>query len=141
MKIIDFNVGCDTPIVVGLGFFDSVHKGHISLLDKVKSDAKKFGANDCVFTFSSDLSFVFKKKGGLVYSFSERLKKFEKLQISTVIFTISLGFVEISNKRSEKFKTVFSLTFVIISPDNKPASFAELTISGYTSVAKFIFEE
>ena len=111
MKIIDFNVGCNTPIVVGLGFFDSVHKGHISLLDKVKSDAKKFGANDCVFTFSSDLSFVFKKKGGLVYSFSERLKKFEKLQISTVIFTSFTK--EFASLKPEEFLNIFTKTYKI----------------------------
>jgi riboflavin kinase/FMN adenylyltransferase len=60
-------------VVFALGYFDCLHLGHLSVIDKAKQVAKQLNANTVVFTFEGDLPF--KSKGenhGSVYTLDER---------------------------------------------------------------------
>ena len=87
MKIFDFYNKEQTPFVLALGFFDSLHIGHCEIIANCKLLAKKLNASDVVFTFENDVASVFKKSSGLVYTFEERLQKFKKLQVDSLIST------------------------------------------------------
>ncbi len=87
MKILDFYKPCSEPIVVALGFFDSIHIGHIAIINKAKEIAEEIGASSSVFTFENDIDKVLNCDKGLVLTYGERLKKLLKLSVDTVIFT------------------------------------------------------
>ncbi|MBR5250682.1 MAG: adenylyltransferase/cytidyltransferase family protein [Clostridia bacterium] len=44
-------------VVIALGYFDCLHLGHLSVIDKAKQVAQQLNANTVVFTFESDLPF------------------------------------------------------------------------------------
>jgi riboflavin kinase/FMN adenylyltransferase len=70
--LLDYYKGYTGGIVIALGYFDSVHKGHRVLISKAKELAKKNGAECAVFTFSDNL---YKAVGGTepqIYTFEER---------------------------------------------------------------------
>lgn len=64
-----------------LGFFDSVHIGHRTLIEK----AKEFGDDVYVFTFTNDISEYLNTKRGYIYSYEDRKNRFEKLAIQGVL--------------------------------------------------------
>lgn len=74
------------PIVLGLGFFDSVHLGHISLLEKVKEFSSSLNAEATVFTLSTNPK-LSKNNEKQVFTFNERLNSFETLNIKNVMFS------------------------------------------------------
>lgn len=84
----DFFKGDNTPIVLALGFFDCLHLGHVKLFDETKTLAKTFNVLPCAFTFEDGLISEFKGSTGLVNTYEERIKKFEKLSIKSVISTV-----------------------------------------------------
>lgn len=85
---LDFFKNFKTPIVVALGFFDSIHIGHRALIEKAILLSKKYNCKPAVFTFKNDISSVVSSHSkGLVFTFYERLKKLEKYSINQVIFT------------------------------------------------------
>jgi riboflavin kinase/FMN adenylyltransferase len=70
--LLDYYKGYTGGIVIALGYFDSVHKGHRVLISKAKELAKKNGAECAVFTFSDNL---YKAVGGTepqIYTFEDR---------------------------------------------------------------------
>ncbi len=86
MKIYDFYQKHDEEeIVVIAGFFDCIHAGHLELIERGKTLAKKLNATAALFTFSNDPAEVFNRAEGLVLTFKERLIKLEKHCINTVI--------------------------------------------------------
>lgn len=84
----DFYKGSKTEIILALGFFDSVHLGHLKLIETTKNLAKKYSAYDCVFTFKNDYLSDFKGLKGVVNTYEERLEKLEKLSVKSVIFSV-----------------------------------------------------
>ena len=82
MRIFDFYKREKEPIVLALGFFDSIHIGHYEIIKKCQNLAKNLNATDCIFTFKNDISSVVSKSKGLVFTYEERLKKLEKLQVN-----------------------------------------------------------
>ena len=72
-------------LVVGLGYFDSVHKGHESLIREVKSLAKRLDAVPAVFTFQSNPFKVIGKSEENIFPFSERVRRLEHLDTEVVI--------------------------------------------------------
>lgn len=70
MKRIVFGEKIKEKIVLSLGFFDSLHKGHRALIESGRTLSKKLNAKNAVFTFYSEIPL----KKGLLYSFDERME-------------------------------------------------------------------
>ncbi len=71
-------------VIVALGYFDSVHKGHEEVIKKAISIAKNLKIKTAVLTFNKDLSYYF-GKGGSVLTFSERQKRLIALGVDYII--------------------------------------------------------
>lgn len=72
MKILSHDRKYDAPIVIALGFFDCVHKGHAVIINRAKELAHEYGAQCAVFTFSNDPCAFLGKKPQL-YTLEERV--------------------------------------------------------------------
>ncbi len=113
MKIFDFNEKYQEKElkVIALGFFDSVHIGHIALIEKAKEVAKIKGICSAIFTFKNDMSKVVKRSNGLIFTYYERLKKFKNLHIQSVIFANFTK--EFSNLSPEEFIKILTTEFCV----------------------------
>lgn len=87
--------------VVALGFFDLIHKGHISIFNKTVELAKKLSASPAVFTFSNDIYKVLGKKSSPINCFSERVQLISEQGIDK-IFSVE-GTKEFLSKSGENF--------------------------------------
>ena len=83
MKIVEN--GYDKPIVLALGFFDSVHRGHAKLIDETKNLAEFLGVSSAIFTFKNNPFKFFNKDTGMVFTFEERVSILQNLGIDVVI--------------------------------------------------------
>ena len=103
MKIINYTYGSTKPntkgLAVALGFFDGVHLGHSKLLKSLKQESEKLGLEPCVFTFKINLLKT-KKIETILYNDEDKIKIFEEVGISTVIFA---DFDSISQLSPESF--------------------------------------
>ncbi len=75
-----------TPVVIALGFFDSVHLGHRQVIDKAIALAKKLNALPAVFSFREDVRAYFGYRGGEVYTAQERKKILTSLGVKNFYF-------------------------------------------------------
>jgi FAD synthase len=75
----------DKPIVLALGFFDCVHRGHTRLIDEAKKLAEFLGAECAVFTFKNNPFRVFNDSTGMVFTFLERVAAFANIGVDVVI--------------------------------------------------------
>lgn len=71
-------------VIIALGYFDSVHKGHEEVIVKAKALAQKLKIKTAVLTFDKDLSYFF-GKGGSVFTFSEREKRLKDLGANYIV--------------------------------------------------------
>ncbi len=86
--------------VIALGYFDSVHRGHIEVMRKARELAKKSGASLVVFTFDGNL------KGAIngelekcVYTPLERKEIIEKTGVDEVFFApVTKEFLSLDRK-------------------------------------------
>ena len=85
MQLIDFSQKLNEPIVVCLGYFGCMHKGHVALLDKAKLLARQRGAKVALFTFSNNHLRVLGKDTKMLYTFEERLHLYENLGVDYVL--------------------------------------------------------
>ena len=100
MRELDLFKKYDEPVVIALGFFDCLHKGHVSLISKALSLAKKLNTLPVVFTFKNDIATFLKKEDGVIFTYYERIENLEKLKINTVISTVfTKEFSEIEHKK------------------------------------------
>ncbi len=75
-----------TPtLVIGLGFFDCLHIGHIKLIGEVKRLANKYSCLSAVFTFENSPFTVLGKDTKQILDFEERLFKLNELQVDYCI--------------------------------------------------------
>ncbi|MDY4593048.1 MAG: riboflavin biosynthesis protein RibF [Eubacteriales bacterium] len=75
----------DRPITVCLGFFDSLHVGHVGLIRKAQLLAYKYDCQSAVFTFDNN-PFRFLGKDSLqVLTYPERLYRLQNLGVDVVI--------------------------------------------------------
>lgn len=77
--------GCDTPLVVALGFFDCIHRGHLAVIREAKKIAERLGAECAVLTFANDPNLLFGKKPQ-IYSMVEREVVLENLGVQNLIY-------------------------------------------------------
>lgn len=74
----------DAPIVLCLGFFDCMHKGHVSLLNEAKQLAGS-RAQTALFTFSNNHFATLGNPSKLIYTFEERQQLYQSLGVQTLL--------------------------------------------------------
>lgn len=83
MKIVEHSY--DKDLVVALGLFDSVHRGHARLISEAHRLSEFFGVELGVFTFRNNPFKYFNKDIGMVYTFEERAKIMESIGVDVLI--------------------------------------------------------
>lgn len=112
MLIDEFKTKSNRPTILCLGGFDSIHSGHVSLIEHALSLKKTVGGNVAVTLFCYDENVLEKKSGGEVFTFSERVSILENLGVDEVI---KIDF-------NEKFSKLTPLEFLNELCDNRPIS-------------------
>lgn len=84
MKITFFDEKTNNPIVLCLGSFDSIHKGHQKIFNVANEIKLKYNAKSAVFTYANDLGFIPGKKGGLVFTYEERLLRLQEFCVDEI---------------------------------------------------------
>lgn len=85
MQIFKLGEKINDNIVLCLGFFGCMHKGHIELLNRAKLNAQAAGCKVALFTFSNNHLAVLKRDATLPYTFDERLSIYQSLGVDYVI--------------------------------------------------------
>lgn len=85
MQVVQFGQQLNTPIVICLGYFGCMHKGHVRLLEIAKLRAREHNAKVALFTFSNNHLKVLGKNLKVVYSFEERLEIYQNLGVDFVV--------------------------------------------------------
>ena len=85
MQVITLGDKLNTPVILCLGYFGCMHKGHVKLLETAKRRASQNGAAVALFTFSNNHLQVLGKDDKVLYTFAERLKIYESLGVDYVI--------------------------------------------------------
>ena len=89
------------PLCIALGFFDCVHIGHKSLIERTVKMASEMGGKSCVATFTNNPYAVLDKADKLIFTFEERVALLEELKIDCVY--VENFNTEIMNTGREKF--------------------------------------
>lgn len=85
MKELRYDAPYDKPVVIAMGFFDCVHRGHAEVIAHAARIARERHAQCAVFTFRNDIGAMFGKKKQL-YTYEERLDLFGDLGVETVLY-------------------------------------------------------
>lgn len=85
MQVIQFGEQLNCPLVLCLGFFGSMHKGHVELLNRAKNRARITNSKVALFTFSNNHLAVLGRDNTVVYTFDERLRLYDDLGVDYVI--------------------------------------------------------
>lgn len=85
MQLVKFGEKLNSPIVVALGFFGCMHKGHLQLLEQAKSLAKATNSKVALFTFSNNHLKVLGKDVKQLYTFDERCKIYQNLGVDVLL--------------------------------------------------------
>lgn len=72
MQLIEFGQKLNEPIVLCLGYFGCMHRGHVALLERAKLRAVECQAKVALFTFSNNHLRVLGKDCKVLYTFEER---------------------------------------------------------------------
>jgi len=72
-------------LVMALGFFDTIHRGHKKLLEQTISIAINRGYNSAVFTFSNDIFQLLGNKSSSINTFEIRKKLIRNIGIDEII--------------------------------------------------------
>lgn len=81
MKIVQFGQIIDEPVVICLGYFGCIHKGHVALIDQAKQLAARHDARLALFTFTGN-----KLHKSSLFTFDERLELYRKNGIDIVVY-------------------------------------------------------
>lgn len=87
MKILNYGEKYGSPIVLAMGFFDCVHKGHAEIISRAKQLAAKYDAKCAALTFRNDPCAFLGKKQQL-YSLREREIVFSDLGLDAVVTAV-----------------------------------------------------
>ena len=75
------------PVVLALGYFDSVHKGHQKVINTAREIADRKNANLVVVTFGGNLkALILGDREKVVYTATEREKLYRALKVDHVYF-------------------------------------------------------
>ena len=85
MQVIKFGQQFNCPIVLCLGYFGTMHKGHAKLLEVAKQRANELNAKVALFTFSNNHLQVLGKDSTVVYTYCERLQIYQNLGVDVVL--------------------------------------------------------
>lgn len=85
MQIVKLGEQLNCPLVLCLGFFGTMHKGHVELLSRAKSRARMTSAKVALFTFDNNHLAVLKRDETVVYTYDERLSIYQSLGVDYVI--------------------------------------------------------
>lgn len=84
MRYLDLNEKYKNPIVLALGFFDCIHRGHKLLVDTAREYGKTHCAESALLTFSNDPSeFLGREKQ--IYGFDDRACVLKNLGLENII--------------------------------------------------------
>ena len=106
--------------VLCLGFFDSLHKGHLSVIEKAKEIAKNSGASVTVFSFSGNLKKVlYGKEERVVYLEKERLNLLKDMGIKNTYFMpVTKKYLSLSKNKFLDFLTKkFNISALVFGTD------------------------
>lgn len=99
MKVTFFDEKTNDPIVLCLGSFDSIHKGHQKIINFANEIKLKYNAKSAVFTYANDLGLIPGKKGGLVFTYEERLLRLQEFCVDEVcVAKFTKDFADLSPK-------------------------------------------
>lgn len=82
---IQYDLPFDRPITVCLGFFDSLHVGHVGLIRKSQLLAYKYDCESAVFTFDNNPFQLLGKESLQVLTYPERLYRLKRLGVDIVV--------------------------------------------------------
>lgn len=104
--------------MVCLGFFDCMHKGHVTLLQRAKTMAAQCGAQVALFTFDNNHFRTLGKSTKLLYTFDERLSIYQSLGVQTVFrCTFDEQFRILSGERFLKSLLAYDICGVVCGAD------------------------
>lgn len=78
MQIVKFGQKLDTPLTLALGYFETMHLGHMALINQAKLVAADDGSKTAIFTFD-------RKSTKEVFTFDERMSLYEQCGVDYVI--------------------------------------------------------
>lgn len=104
MQIVHFGQQLNSPIVVCLGYFGCVHKGHYSLLQRAKLLAKQTNASVALFTFCNNHLKVLKQQSKQLFTFEERMLLYQNCGVDVVM----------CQQFDDSFRDIDALTFLKI---------------------------
>lgn len=85
MQIVKLGEQLNCPLVVCLGFFGCMHKGHEELLNRAKLSAQAINGKVALFTFSNNHLAVLNRDSTVLYTYEERLTIYDSLGVDYVI--------------------------------------------------------
>ena len=85
MQLVKFGEKFNSPIVIALGFFGCMHKGHVQLLNQAKQLAEQTNSKVALFTFSNNHLKVLGKDVKQLYTFEERCKVYQNLGVEVLV--------------------------------------------------------
>ena len=95
LKTVEFGNSINNELSLALGFFDGVHLGHRTLIDRVRLYSVQHDLTPAVSTFSDMAT-----RKEIIYDYHERRKIFEELGMSVCI---SLSFLKIHKLNGKEF--------------------------------------
>lgn len=107
MQEIKLQQNKDLKLVLALGFFDCVHRGHRALLERGREIATKNGLSFCVSTFSNNPYKIFNPDSKVINTYSERIELFEKAGADYILPFIF----------DKKFKSIRAIEFLDMLTD------------------------
>lgn len=100
IKKFDYLDSNDEAQILCLGFFDSIHKGHLRIINEAKVLAHRYNAKVSLFTFSNNPLKMF-NNSKLVYTFDERCYVLQEIGVD---YVYSANFdIDFCSQRKKEF--------------------------------------
>ncbi|MBR2498945.1 MAG: riboflavin biosynthesis protein RibF [Clostridia bacterium] len=127
------------PVVIALGYFDSVHLGHQKVINNAQVLAKNKGAKVVVFTFKGNLKGVLNgEKEKTVFTWQEREKFIKDLGVDDIYFApTNREFLSLSKKEFlDKLCSAYKVVGFVSGKDYRFGKFGEGGVSYLSEYAK-----
>ncbi len=112
--------------VLALGYFDSLHIGHVKLLSAAETYAKKIGASVTVATFDDGFLSAVGRDEKEVFLLNERKKLLSKIGIfDTLVFPSELSFLSMDKSEFCKYISSLSPSAIFVGSDYRFGNKAE----------------